>query len=156
VTLRRYRAEDQEAVFSLHVLGLKTEGVYVDSDELNYDVRNIDSAYLQNGGDFIVGERNGEIVCIGALKKLSETDAEIRRMRVSPNFQRRGLGQAILDILEIQAIDLGYKVLQLETTARQVPALSLYKKNGFVEVRREMIFGFESIFFVKQLNMVPE
>ena len=78
--------------------------------------------------------------------------AQIRRMRVYPEFQRRGFGQAIFTTLEKRAGELGYSVLHLDTTVLQVVAQAFYAKNGFREVRRGELAGFDCIFYEKQLT----
>ena len=40
------------------------------------------------------------IVAMGALRPLDGRTAELKRMRVLPEYQRRGYGQRILDSLE--------------------------------------------------------
>jgi ribosomal protein S18 acetylase RimI-like enzyme len=89
---------------------------------------------------------------MGAFRKKSETLAEIKRMRVLPEYQRRGLGQAILNQLEAKAILLGYRELCLDTTTLQIAAQKMYEKNGFTEVRRGLMPPFEVIYYHKSLN----
>jgi GNAT superfamily N-acetyltransferase len=43
----------------------------------------------------------------------------------------------ILDVLEKNAKELGYTILQLNTSAKQVPAQKFYEKNGYIEIKRE-------------------
>ena len=88
---------------------------------------------------------------MGALQRISDDKAEIKRMRVHPNFQRRGFGQTILNRLEMRADDLGYKILCLDTTVQQIAARKLYEKNGYCEIEQQKISGFDVIFFEKRL-----
>ncbi len=53
---------------------------------------------------------------MGALRRTTNEWAEIKRMRVHPDFQRRGFGQMILEALEARAVALGYAALHLDTT----------------------------------------
>ncbi len=101
------------------------------------DFKDIAGVYLNSRGEFLVGTINNKIVTMGALRKMTEDIVELRRMRVDPIFQRKGYGQMILDALEKRAKELGYKVIQLNTSLKQVPAQKFYEKNGYVEIRRE-------------------
>lgn len=74
-------------------------------------------------------------------------------MRVHPDFQRRGFGQAILQALEARADEMGYTKLQLETTVQQIAAQKLYIKNGYVEVGRTKIHNFDVILYEKMLKV---
>jgi GNAT superfamily N-acetyltransferase len=98
-----------------------------------------------------VGTQDDIMVAIGALKRITLTVAEITRMRVKPQFWRRGFGQAILNELEDSARTLGYRILCLDTTVQQIAAQKLYSKNGYREVGSMLLGDFESIVMVKEL-----
>lgn len=110
------------------------------------------------------GERDGEasddeIVAMGALQPSSKVDhhesdpdaAVVRRMRVDPDYQRRGYGSQILQVLEARAVDLGFKRLVLDTTPRQAAAVALYESFGYAEKRREATPTGELIVYGKEL-----
>jgi len=86
---------------------------------------------------------------MGALKRVSDKRAEIKRMRVEPEHQGKGLGTRLLKILEKKASDLGYKELQLDTSIRQEAALYLYQKCGYKEYKRGVLGGLETIWMEK-------
>lgn len=149
--IRRYLPPDHARVMELHVLGLEQFGVNAPHGEWDADMNDIEGEYLSEGGDFLVGEVNGHVVAMGALRRKDSTTAEVKRMRVHPDHQARGYGQAILDELTERAKALGYSRLVLDTTSRMLPAQKLYLKNGFVEVAREKRRTLEIIFFEKNL-----
>ena len=70
-------------------------------------------------------------------------------MRVHPDYQRRGCGQAILEALEARATELGYNTLQLDTTVQQTAAQSLYVKNQYTETGRAEVGDFDVIVYEK-------
>src|SRR5579884_1248208 len=74
---------------------------------------------------------------MGALKRTGPERAEIKRMRVHPDYQGRGYGQLLLNELEARARARGYRTLHLDTSILQIPAQKLYEKNGFREVGRD-------------------
>ena len=82
----------------------------------------------------------------------TDTAAEIKRMRVHPDYQRRGFGQEILDKLEEKARKSGYTELYLDTTTKQIPAQKFYEKNGYVESDRGKLERLEVIFYRKKLD----
>ena len=149
--IRRYSPEDSDAVWALHFEGLDEMGANVGTGPWEDDLRDIQSAYFDSDGEFLVGTVDGQIVAMGALKKVSPRRAEIKRMRVYPHYRSRGFAEAILKKLEEAAIGLGYQELCLDTTATQIPAQNLYRKHGFKEVRRTVFQGKEMLFFEKQL-----
>ena len=130
-TLRRYEPADRAAVAYLHVHAIQQAGAYLGRGPWDDDVYAIEQVYLKNGGEFLIGECDGLLVAMGALKRTSPERAEIKRMRVHPAYQGRGYGQRILDELEARARALGYQTLHLDTSILQLPAQRLYEKNGF-------------------------
>ncbi len=150
-TLRRYTSADREAVEYLHVHALVQAGAYLGRGPWDDDVYAIDDAYLNNQGEFLIGEWDGVLVGMGGLHCTTPERAEIKRMRVHPDYQGRGLGQLILSELESQARALGYKTLHLDTSILQVPAQKLYQKNGYREVGRDRYRDLEVILYEKEL-----
>jgi ribosomal protein S18 acetylase RimI-like enzyme len=151
LTLRQYRPADQPVVWDLHVVCMKAIDVYIDDPTLETDLSDIPAAYLNNRGDFLVGEHAGSIVAMGALRPLSDVRAEIKRMRVHPTMQGRGYGRAVLLALEERARQLGYRELELETGELQTAARGLYTAHGFVEFKRGKVRYMDCIWFEKPL-----
>lgn len=135
--LRRYTPTDQQAVEHLHVFAIQQTGAYLGRGPWDDDIYSIEETYLKNQGEFLIGEYDGLLVAMGALKRTSSQRAEIKRMRVLPAYQGRGYGQLILDELETRARTLGYHTLHLDTSILQIPAQKLYEKNGYREVGRD-------------------
>lgn len=76
----------------------------------------------------------GDEICgCGALKELGITSGEIKSMRTRPGFLNRGVGQAILNEIQVAAKIRGYEALYLETGTGPAfeAAHALYIKNGF-------------------------
>ncbi len=151
-TLRRYTPADREAVEYLHVHAIQQAGAYLGRGPWDDDVYAIEETYLNNQGEFLIGEWDGIFVAMGALRRTSPERAEIKRMRVHLDYQGRGLGQIILSELEVRARAMGYKTLHLDTSVVQVPARKLYEKNGFREVGKDTYQDLEVILYEKQLE----
>jgi GNAT superfamily N-acetyltransferase len=152
--IRRYQAMDQAAVWSLHNLGLEQAGVHAGDGPWDDDLRQIESAYLSSGGEFLVGTLHGRVVAMGALRRRSAKVAEIKRMRVHPDVQRRGYGRAVLAALERCARELGYVQLVLDTTTHQQAAVALYQGHGFVQTGQATVAGMATLLFAKRLDPV--
>ena len=151
--IRRYKKSDNKTVWNLHITGLKQNNAYILKGKWHEDLNNIEKVYLKNG-EFLVGEISGKIVAMGAFKKVSEKKAEIKRIRVYPNYQKKGFGRTILDELEKRAAKMGYKILQLDTTNRQKSAQKFFEKNGYIKTKSKIFseHGFEMIFYEKKLK----
>lgn len=149
--IRHYQAGDYDEVWDLHILGLQRVGAYLGEGPWDNDLHHIEDAYQQNRGEFLIGTIDGRIVAMGAFKRTSDERAEIKRMRVHPDFQGQGYGQIILDELERRAKTAGYTILHLDTSVVQIVAQKLYLKNGYRETGREIRGRLECILFEKSI-----
>ena len=152
VTIRRYEPADHDEVWALHNLALEAVNAHGGNGPWDDDLHRVEEVYLRSGGEFLVGLLGGRLVAMGALKPSAGGRAEIRRMRVHPDFQRRGFGRAILRRLEARAAELGYAELHLETTAGQTAARGLYEAMGYRETGQRTMGRFEVIAYRKRLS----
>ena len=70
----------------------------------------------------------------GAIKELSSTAMEVKRMYTTPGSRGKGIASKILAELEKWASELGFEKCLLETGKRQPEAIELYKKNGYLSI----------------------
>ena len=149
--IREYQDADFEAVQRLHVVALEHVGAYAGRGPWDADLENIAGSYLVAGGTFLVGVVDGTLVAMGALRRLAPDTAELKRMRVDPAWQGRGLGRRMLRALESKARELGMRTIELETSVVQVAAQHLYISSGYRETGRAVLKGFDCILFRKEL-----
>lgn len=88
---------------------------------------------LGNGGEIWFAEVDGRPVGTGTLVHNGDGDYELAKMAVTPGFQGRGIGAAILEKLIERFQALGGKHLHLETNSGLKTAIALYRRFGFVE-----------------------
>jgi putative acetyltransferase len=105
------------------------------------------------GGVFLIARLDGLPVGCGALRPMEPGTGEIKRMYVAREVRGRGVARCILDRLEAQARELGYRMLRLETGTRQPEAIRLYESAGY---RRVPCYGCyvdnpQSVCFEKEL-----
>ena len=163
--LRRYEPRDADAVWALHQRALRDIGAYDEEyAHLDADLRAVPEAYLDAGGEFLVGEAttgsdgsaSDGVVAMGGLQPATAVDHHeaddagvVRRMRVDPDHQRQGYGSRLLAELEARAADLGFDRLVLDTTPRQTAAMALYESFGYEETHRETTPAGEMVFYEK-------
>lgn len=87
--------------------------------------------YLPPQGLFIVLERDGEIVAMGAYKPFDEHTAEIKRIWTDKSLRQQGLAARIVQELERRAVLVGYSQIYLTTGFRQPEAVKLYLSQGY-------------------------
>jgi putative acetyltransferase len=85
-------------------------------------------------GAFLVARIDGMPVACGAIRRLDDETAEIKRMYVSPEVRGRGMSRRVLSALEAEAVRLNAKRIVLETGTRQHAALALYDRSGYQRI----------------------
>jgi len=149
LSIRRFDPGDGDRVRELHEAALRSVDAYVEAVP-DPDMHDVEETYLDDGGEFLVGEIDDEIVATGALRREDATTAEVTRMRVDPDHQRRGYGTAILAALEDRAAVLGYETLVLDTLDRQTGAKRLYESFGYERTGSERRGEYEQLFYRKE------
>ncbi len=77
--------------------------------------------------------REREAVAFG-LALMAGADAELLTIATDPAARRGGLGRQIFRALDAEALERGLERWVLEAARNNLPALSLYKSEGFVEI----------------------
>jgi GNAT superfamily N-acetyltransferase len=135
--LRFERSDPEEPPASELLAAMRVElnELYETFDRL--DNPPVDPAQLRPpGGAYVVGFDGEQAVAGGGVRQLSEGVAEIKRMYVRPAARSRGVAGVLLEELEDTARTMGYAVVRLDTGPKQLHALSLYRRAGYVEVSR--------------------
>ena len=150
--LIRYEPEYQEAMLVLHRSALEgfTLGMSQQQDEA--DLVAIEEVYLRNRGEFLLGLIGERLVAMGGFKRLSESLAELRRMRIARDLQGQGYGTLLLRELERRAFQSGVRALCLDTARSRPLTLEFYRKRGYRETGQSFYGAVETVQFSKTLD----
>lgn len=148
--IRRFEPDDGDAVWALH-MSSPLSGSPESEAEAFPDLLDVEGVYLHSGGEFLVAELEGEVVGMAALLPTGSARAEIRRMRVRPDLQRRGIGRRLLEELESRASKLGFETLHLDTGTNQPWAIAFYEAAGYREFTRTRVGATDVVVFEKAL-----
>lgn len=83
---------------------------------------------------FVAFDDAGTPLGCGGLRRLDATEAEIKRMFVSPAQRGTGVSTAILARLEESGRELGLLRLVLETGTMQPDAVRFYEREGYTAI----------------------
>lgn len=114
---------------------------YANSLDISLDFQNfqeelniIHSMYGSPTGCLLLVYESDTPIACAAYRKIEEGICELKRMYIKPQFRRRQIGQTLLDKLSNMARMNGYQLMRLDTLDTMLPALHLYRKNGFYEI----------------------
>lgn len=103
---------------------------------------------------FYVYKNESTIIGVGALQIESEETGRIRWVYILPEYQRMGIGTALVTHLEQQAREIGLRRLRLLTVENAIWAVNFYKKLGYdLTEKIEMPWGFD-VFMEKKLELL--
>ena len=89
---------------------------------------------------FVVEERGMVLggAGISPLKEGDENICELQKMYFLPILRGKGFGSKLIKICLKKAVLLGYKNCYLETMPFMKAATTLYKKNGFINLKKPL------------------
>ena len=86
-----------------------------------------------DGGIILCKNGDEYIACVG-IRKLSDSEGELKRMFVLTKYQGKGIGDELLNQALLLAKHCGYDSVKLDTLNTMTPAMKLYEKNGFKQI----------------------
>jgi len=101
----------------------------------SHSLDNPDDYILKPGGHILLALLDGEPVGTCALINRGEDGFELAKMAVSPKVRGKGIGALIGQATLQKAREVGARRVYLESNTSLEPAINLYRKLGFVEIR---------------------
>ncbi len=166
VTVRDIRPDDLPVVWTLAML--PNVGATADSSvplplpaaprppEAFADIADPERHFAAAGGCLLIAEVSGHIAAMGGFRPVAERPGriEILRLRVHPALRRRGVGRALMDALEEQGADLGFREAWLDTATNQPEATACYEGLGYGETGRETRpeWSWTLVYYLKDLR----
>ncbi len=161
LVIRTFRPADAEAVRTIFARGQMdfAEGTPLEDAAREYiqhslaaDLADIPAHYLNPpGSHFWVAERSGEIVGTVGVQRVSNQEAELRRMSVAGHLRRQGIGRRLLETVEEFCRRNGYSRIALSTVLHLEPAVRMYTASGYQPTRQAPYGPMTEQFFIKQL-----
>lgn len=98
------------------------------------DLAALPGRYLPPEGRLVLARVAGQAAGCGGLVRISERDAELKRVCVAPAFRGAGIGRAVSAWLLREAARAGYGRVVLSTKESWAAAIGLYRSLGFAEI----------------------
>ena len=95
------------------------------------------TSVIDPGGEIYMAVVSGLAAGTVALIPAGDSVLELTKMAVSPEFQGMGIGDALMVRCIEHARNSGVHTIWLESHTKLAPALSLYRKHGFVETPKD-------------------
>ena len=109
-------------------------GVDLKFQSFEAELAGLPGDYAPPAGRLLVAWFEGTPDGCVALRPLQKDICEMKRLWVRPASSGRGIGRRLAETVIAQAREIGYHTMRLDTLARLVPALNLYRSLGFQPV----------------------
>jgi len=135
ISVVSYEAKYRSAFDSLNRTWIEKYFSIEPADE--YLLQNPEATVIDPGGAILIALEDSTAVGVVGLRKISDTEYELIKMAVSDAHQGKGIGAILGKAILEEAAKLGAEKVVLYSNTGLLPALSLYRKLGFVEVPLE-------------------
>jgi ribosomal protein S18 acetylase RimI-like enzyme len=103
----------------------------LDFQDFSAELANLPGDYAPPSGCLLLARRDGRVVGCVALRKWDETTCEMKRLYVIPDARGNSIGRKLAEEIIVQAKELGYKRMRLDTVPSMQAANRLYLSLGF-------------------------
>ena len=132
VEIRRETLASPEAARLITALNAELSGTFPEPGACHFSLSQTDIA--PGAGAFLIAYLDDTAVGCGAVRRIDDSTAELKRMYVDPSARGRGIGRALVAALESEARQLGVTGVVLETGTRLTRAIRLYEASGYARI----------------------
>lgn len=113
-----------------------TESLGIDLGYQNYteEFADLPGKYVRPGGRLYVAYCDGTIAGCIALRKIDAQTCEMKRLYVRELFRGMHIGKMLAQKVILDAREIGYRFMVLDTLSSMRSARELYKNLGFTEI----------------------
>jgi len=135
ISVVSYEAKYQRAFDSLNRAWIEKYFRIEPADE--YLLQHPEETVIKKGGAILIALHESSAVGVVGLRKINETEYELIKMAVSEEQRGKKIGEILCKAILEEAAKLGAHKVILYSNTSLLPALSLYRKLGFIEVPLE-------------------
>jgi ribosomal protein S18 acetylase RimI-like enzyme len=115
-------------------------------DELN----SLEDKYFPPNGELIVALEDENVLGMVAYHRHDNNTCEMKRLYIKPEARGKHLGDILVSEIIKRAQNNGFKEMVLDTIAPLKPAISLYKKHGFIECKPYYNNPMDDVIYMKK------
>jgi putative acetyltransferase len=98
------------------------------------ELQNLPGKYTSPDGALLFAMEQSKVMGCVALRKLSVSDAEMKRLYVRPVYRHLGVGRQLAEAIVDRARKIGYHRMVLDTLNTMQSAQALYQSLGFTPI----------------------
>lgn len=134
ITIKKVTSSEINEIRSLFVEYAQSLNFDLCFQHFDTELANLPGEYAPPQGCLLLARCDQDAAGCVALRKISESVCEMKRLYVRPAFRSQHLGHALVKNLIEAAIELGYTSMRLDTVPQMKEAIGLYRNFGFKEI----------------------
>lgn len=107
---------------------------YLEIQKYDNEIENPEDKYGMPWGRLYIAFYENQVAGCIALRKLNETECEMKRLYVKPEFRNKGIAKMLVKKVISDSKEIGYSSMLLDTLPFLQTAIKMYKKIGFYEI----------------------
>ena len=107
---------------------------YLEIQKYDNEIENLEDKYGVPWGRLYIAFYENQVAGCIALRKLNETECEMKRLYVKPEFRNKGIAKMLVEKVISDSKEIGYSSMLLDTLPFLQTAIKMYKKIGFYEI----------------------
>lgn len=126
---------------------------YLEIQHYDDEIKHLEAKYSRPYGRLYLCKVDGKSAGCIALRKLSDSKCEMKRLFIRPEFRGLHIGSILVDHVIADAREIGYREMYLDTIPQFRSAIEIYKSRGFEETARynDSPEELPTLFFIKML-----
>ncbi len=160
IKYRKLLPRDNTRMAELIRYNLKANGLDIPGtvyfDEIIYHLTDFYDEKPECRAYFVLVDESDEVVGGIGLAEFPDIDgcAELQKLYLADEVKGHGLGYFLIDLLEKEALRMGYDKMYLETHTNLQTAIHVYEKAGYEEIPRPefVMHGTMNKFYLKPLK----
>ena len=110
-------------------------GIDLCFQQFDQELAELPGSYAAPEGRLLIAQyAEVDVGCV-ALRKMGPGTCEMKRLYVRPPFRGKGIGRCLAVSIIIEAHNIGYERVRLDTLPSMKEALTLYRSIGFSEIQ---------------------
>lgn len=107
---------------------------YLEIQNYDHETQNLEDKYGKPYGRLYIAFFDSKPAGCIALRRINDTDCEMKRLYVKPEFRGKKIGGFMVKHIIKEAREIGYKHILLDTLPFLETAINMYKQYGFYEI----------------------
>lgn len=147
--IKNPRGEDLKAIKELFLEYAQSLEIDLEFQNFKEELDSLPGKYSPPLGILLLVVVDGKPAGSIALRPIDGDFCEMKRLYVRKDYRDLGLGLSLIKKLIINARELGYKYIRLDTLPSMKKAISLYRRLGFYEIAPYIYNPIEGAYFME-------